>query len=524
MTLTLRPYQHEAVTRIISELRSHRSTLLTLATGLGKTVTFAALAAKVAASGRRTLVLAHRRELLEQAASALHRFNLSTGIESADDRVDVAALPDVTLATVQTLRGERLKRFSPDAFALTVVDEAHHAVAKSYRSVFEHFASARILGVTATPDRADDVALGHVFESVAYTMGIREGIKGGWLAPVELRSVSVESLDLSRVRTVAGDLDRSALEAELVRDEVLHQVAKPLVELSQGRRTIAFVAGVEQAHALADVLRGYGIAAEAVDGGMERSERDAVRTRYTAGATQVVTNAMLYTEGFDAPETSCIALVRPTRSRSLLCQMIGRGTRLAEGKRECLVLDFVPERAPSIRLATPADALSGKELPDDVAAMVREASAGTAGDVLELVASAEAQAQAEAEQKRHALRCDVVYHTARLDPADLLEVANDMAPHARWAQEPATEKQIAVLRESGFQVEHITRGQADVLFGILKQRREAGLCTIKQARRLRSWSLRDDLPFDEARRVMDAIAENKWRPPQWVRAQYSAAV
>jgi superfamily II DNA or RNA helicase len=518
MGIELRPYQSQAVGGIFTELTKHRSTLAVLATGLGKTVIFSAVAKRFADAGCRTLILAHRRELLEQAAATMQRFGLTTGFEQASDCVSLHAMPSVVLATVQTLRGARLERFQRNTFGLVVVDEAHHAVSKSYRTVLEHFADAKVLGVTATPDRADEVALGNVFESTAYRMTISHGIKGGWLSPVELRSVAVDSLDISHVRTVAGELDRSQLEAELTRDAVLHEIAKPLAELTQGRKTLAFVAGVAQAHALAEVLRGYGVVAEAVDGTMGPEQRAAVRMRHVSGATQVVANAALWTEGYDCPEVSCVALIRPTRSRSLLCQMIGRGTRLAPGKTACLVLDFVPSRAPSIRLSSPADALAGRELPEAIAAQVRASSTDAAGDVLGLVAAA----YADAEQKRHALRCDVIYRTARLAIDDLLAVANDMAPTSSWAHEPATDRQIEALQSSGFQVENITRGQADALFGILKQRREAGLCTLKQAKRLRAYGLRDDVSFHEAQKLIDAISHNGWRPPPWVCQQYAA--
>lgn len=125
--------------------------------------------------------------------------------------------------------------------------------------------------------------------------------------------------------------------------------------------------GVEQAHALAAVLTGFGVSAAAVEGSMPAEKRKAVLDDYQSGRVQIVTNAMLWTEGFDAPNTSCVALVRPTRSRALMTQMIGRGTRLADGKGSCLVLDFVPGRMARVRLASPADALAGDELPVDLA-------------------------------------------------------------------------------------------------------------------------------------------------------------
>jgi superfamily II DNA or RNA helicase len=266
--MELRPYQHEAVAAIRRELDSARSTLPVLATGLGKTVTFTAIARGIVDGGGRVLVVAHRGELLDQAETTLRSFGLHVGLEKGAQRLDPSAPPDVVVASVQTLRGARLEAHAPDAFQLVVIDEAHHATARSYQTVLDHFAPAKVLGVTATPDRADGVGLRNVFDSVAYTYDLRAGIRSGFLVPLELRSVVVDALDLSNVRTLAGELRADELQQELMRDRVLHEVAGPLAELATGRQTLAFVVGVEQAHALAAVLKGYGVSAAAVDGSM----------------------------------------------------------------------------------------------------------------------------------------------------------------------------------------------------------------------------------------------------------------
>jgi superfamily II DNA or RNA helicase len=520
----LRPYQLEAINAVRREFATHRSTLLVLATGLGKTVTFSAIARRCKDRGTRVLVVAHRDELLEQAAATLRRFGLSVVIEQGSRRANPSALPDVVVASVQTLQRARLKRFAPDAFGLVVIDEAHHATARSYRELLKHFASAKVLGVTATPDRADGVGLRAVFESVAKRMDLAEGIAGRWLSPLELRTVRVGDLDLSNVRTVAGDFAAGELEQELLRDRVLHQVAGPLAELCAGRQTLVFVAGVKQAHALAEVLAGYGVGAAAVDGSMSRDERARVLQAYRSGHLQVVCNAMLWAEGFDAPETSCVALVRPTKSRALLVQMIGRGTRLAPGKRECLVLDFIPGTLARGRLAGPADALAGAELPDDVAELVRAASGLEAGRLDALIANACAEleqraAQAAAEEakdvRRLIERVGFEYAAPMLDVDQLLKATRLVAPKAANDTEiPATAKDVAWLRELGFTVPDVlSLHDYETLISVVRKRKQLGLCTIKQARKLRSYGLRDDLPYRVARKALDAIAANGWRPP-----------
>ncbi len=533
--IELRPYQVEALEKIIAELARIRATLLMLATGLGKTVTFAALARHYVERGGKVLVLAHRAELLEQAAEKLRAFGLRVEIEQADQRIDPNNLPDVVCASVQTLQRKRLARLHLDTFTLVIVDESHHVVAKSYRAILDHFASSKVLGVTATADRTDRVGLHNVIESVAYRMEIAAGIKGGWLVPIELRSVVVEGLDLSRVRVIAGELQAAELETELVRDEVLHQIAGPLAELAAGRQTLVFTVGVEQAHALARVLGGYSVRAAAIDGSMPGDERKRVIADYRAGRVQALTNCMVLTEGFDAPETACIALARPTSSRSLITQMIGRGTRLAEGKRNCLVLDFVPRRAAKIRLAGPADVLAGKDLPDELAATVREMSGSESVELAELIQRAQARLdareqaaqgheQAERERVKQLVRqVGVVYAAARVDVETLLAAADDgYAEFPRgagpWRGKPASPGQCAALEKAGYELPaELSAHDAAKLFGLLSARREKGLCTLKQARLLRKYGLRDDVSMRDAIMAIDAIAANRWRVPDRIR-------
>jgi len=518
--IELRPYQLAAVAAIEAALRLERSTLLVLATGLGKTITFAAVAQRVVQSGGRVLVVAHRSELLDQAAGTLRSCGLTVAIECGDKRIDRANPPAIVVASVQTLQRDRLTKIAPDTFTLIVVDEAHHATAKSYRNVLAHFASAKVLGVTATASRLDGVGLCNLFASVAYSMTLHAGIKAGWLCPLELRTVRVEPLDLSHVRSVAGELHAGDLAAELTKDAVLRGVAVPLAELIRTRQTLLFGAGVAQCHALAAQLVALGVRAAAVDGSMSAEQRARILADYRAGRLQVVANAMLWTEGFDAPETSCIALVRPTRSGSLVTQMIGRGTRLAEGKTSCLVLDFVPARWSTCKLASPADALAGEPLPDDVAAAVRELTGDRQLKLFTAIAQARADLAAAqaAEHARRAERLrsvDVRYSVARLSMAELLEVVE---PDPKGGP-GASPQQISALRAAGLKVPNdLSRVAATKLFNLLEQRRRTGLCTIKQARRLRAAGLRDDVSFELARVALDAIAANGWRPTPELRA------
>jgi len=534
--MNLRPCQIEASHRILEELERVRSTLLVLAAGLGKTFTFAEVARVVVARGERVLVLAHRGELIQQAAATLRQFGLNVGVEQGEQRVDPQSLPEVVVASVQTLQGKRRQAFSPDAFGLIIVDECHHAVAKTYRGISGHFGRAKLLGVSATPDRADGVGLRVMFESLAYRMDLGAGIAGGWLAPLEVRSVSTE-FDAERVRSVGGELVTADVEAELIRDGHLLAAAKALAELIDSRSTLVFVPGVATAHMLAGELRSHGVRALAVDGTMTVVQRSEALAAYRDGDVQVVVNAALLIEGFDAPHTSCVALLNPTRSRAKVIQMLGRGTRLAPGKESCLLLDFVPGRIGRVRLASPADALAGEELPLDIVARVRTASAMHAGNLETLIAdahsdkaAAEEAARDEAERARAERaaavrklvhRVGLPYAVAKLDVASLLEIVRttDEGWRPEWRRALASPAQIAALRSRGVDVpDDLNKRDARALFDVLAQRSAAGLCTLRQARRLSSYGLRDDLSFEAAREAMDAIAANAWKPPPWMRS------
>ena len=534
--MDLRPYQNVACERILAELRTVRATLLVLATGLGKTVVFSAIARHVVGCGGRVLVLAHRKELLAQARLTLVKHGLAADIEQADKRASPAA--SVVVASVPTMRGDRLAGFAPNTFSLIVVDEAHHATAKGYGRILSYFSSAKVLGVTATPDRTDGKGLGRVFESLAYRMEVESGIREGYLSPVRLQAITIEGLDLSTVPTVAGELHQGEVEQAFddMTDAQWLPVAAAIVEQAGDRPTLVFVPFVKTAYRLAELLRVRGASAKALDGTSKPAERAEVLEGYQLGKVQFVVNAMLLTEGFDAPHTSCVVLLRPTTSRSLVAQMIGRGTRIAEGKTDCLILDFVPARAPKIRLASPEDVLCDRELDDEVKERVAQLQLD--GDMRayhELVAEAEEQianeraaaaANLEYEKRRSIThrrewlrKVGVVYAVATLPTSELLSAICPNIPGDRLASAAQRE----ALVRMGYEVEaDLSMRQASKLFDIARERRERGLCTLKQSRFLAKKGLRGDLTMDEATRVIDEIQSNGWGVPQHVVARYRA--
>jgi superfamily II DNA or RNA helicase len=509
--MQLRPYQVCAVEALAEGYKTYTSQLVVLATGCGKTVIFSHIAKQAVVHGGKVLVIAHRRELLAQAGATLARFGLRGALELAGERAAGAFARgecDVVLAGLQTLQGKRLAAWDPEAFSLIVVDEAHHTAAKSYRNILAQFPTARVLGVTATPDRLDGLGLGSVFQACAYRYDIRDGIKDGYLAPLELHSIRVGALDLSTIKTRAGDFAQDQLAAELVRDEVLHQMALPLSEQCGTRQTLCFCVGVEQSKRLAEILCGYGLAAESVDGAMKDDARAAVLARYRSGETQVVCNAMLLTEGFDAPETSCIALCRPTKSRALLTQMIGRGTRLAEGKIACLVLDFIPERTRGIKLSAPVDVLAGN-LSEEARERTRELSENSA-DMEWLIAQAEQEETARelaAAELRRIERVSSQYVQNQVSVDDILgdERELDGEECDQWTR--------SYLVEKGFKIEGpLSAADARRLEAHLVQRKQLGLCTLKQARLLRKSGLPTNVSLPDASVLIDGLARYGWNP------------
>ena len=338
----LRPYQRECLRSLAARYKAGmRRLLVSLPTGTGKTVIFAHFP-QFFAMKRRLLVLAHRQELLEQAARKFQASGtLSVGIEQADQHAGSA---QIVVASVPSLKGTRLSTLDPEQFYLVVVDEAHHAVAPSYRAIFAHLGllerdSRKLLvGFTATPRRGDRRGLGEVFQEIAYSKGIEEMIRDGYLCRISGWRVHSD-VDLDSVRVRAGDFVESSL-ADAVDNVVRNELVVAAYErLAKGRRCIAFCVNVEHARHLADDFRRMGFRAQAVWGAMPPGERASVLSALRDGDLDVVTNCNVLTEGFDEPSVSCVLMARPTRSLGLYVQMVGRGTRLFQGKQDLLVID-----------------------------------------------------------------------------------------------------------------------------------------------------------------------------------------
>ena len=345
-TCHLRPYQSEALTAVHDAYRAgKRRVIVSLPTGTGKTVVFAHFP-RVLKMKKRLLVLAHREELLLQARDKFRSVDPELKAEIEQAATHAAADAKVVIASVPTLArgGARLSRLQPDEFSIVVVDEAHHAVAPSYRRIFDHFGlfepnvSRYLIGFTATPRRGDKHGLGEVFEEVCYARDMREMIADRYLCPITGWRVYTD-LSLDHVTVRHGDFIESQLARAVnipLRNGLLVQAYR---DFAPGRRAIVFC--VDVAHAK-DVHRAFaeaGIRAAPVWGELSRDQRRSTLAAFSAGEIDVITNCNVLTEGFDEPRVDCVIMARPTKSKLLYAQMVGRGTRLHPGKRDLMVID-----------------------------------------------------------------------------------------------------------------------------------------------------------------------------------------
>ncbi len=343
---TLRPYQREAIDAVLAARRGGtRRMVVCLPTGSGKTVVFAELARL---ARRQVLVLAHREELLQQARDKLQaalggarRVALEQGTQRAPEDAEVL------VCSIRSLHSERLARLVRGRdLGLILYDECHHAVADDNRRVLEQLGcfdegwTGTLLGFTATTQRGDGQPLRRVFERIVYQRGLLEMIEEGWLAPLRGFRVATAA-DLSGLSGGGLDFREEELASAVDIEERNALVARSIQELARDRRTVAFCVTVDHARNLSRALNRLGVPAGVVHGAMAGEVRAQALADFRAGRTRVLTNVGVLTEGFDDPGVSCIAMARPTRSEGLYAQCVGRGTRLAPGKRDCLVLDFV---------------------------------------------------------------------------------------------------------------------------------------------------------------------------------------
>lgn len=518
--MKLRDYQEEARSAIQQDWNEGvKKTLLVLPTGCGKTIVFSKVIEDRVKKGERVLVLAHRGELLDQAADKLEQ---STGLKTATEKAEETSIGSwfrVVVGSVQTMmREKRLKQFPRDFFDTIIIDEAHHCISNSYQNVLQYFESANVLGVTATPDRGDMKDLGTYFENIAYEYTLPKAIKAGYLSPIKALTIPLK-LDLSAVGQQAGDFSTRDLGNAL--DPYLESIADEMVKNASDRKTVVFLPLVATSQRFTEILNEKGFRAAEVNG--ESKDRAKILEDFDKGKYNVLCNSMLLTEGWDCPSVDCVVVLRPTKVRSLYSQMVGRGTRLFPGKTELLLLDFL-WHTDRHELCHPAHLIASS---DDLAnAMTKQIEAAGIPLDLEVVeASAaedviaqreEALAKQLAEMKKRKRRLvDPLQFEMSIQAEDL----SSYVPNFGWEMEPPSDQQVKKLEKLGIHPDEIDNaGKADKILDRLDKRREQGLTTPKQIRFLeqRGFEHVGKWSFDNAKNLIDRIAGNGWRIPAGV--------
>lgn len=511
----LRPYQQQARDRIHAEWDAgHTRTLLVLPTGTGKTIVFASVAADQVRAGDRVLILAHRGELLEQAADKLQR---STGLVSAVEKAESTCLDSwfrVVVGSVQTLqRTARLERFPQDYFGTIIIDEAHHAITDGYRRILDYFSGAKVLGVTATPDRGDMRNLGEVFDSLAFEYKLTDAIKEGYLCKIMAQTIPLQ-LDITSVTMSGGDYAVGDLGTAL--DPYLEQIAAEMARRCKSRKTVVFLPLIKTSQKFRDLLNAHGFRAAEVNG--QSADRKEVLADFDAGKYNVLCNSMLLTEGWDCPSVDCVVVLRPTKVRSLYSQMVGRGTRLSPGKTDLLLLDFL-WMTDKHELCRPADLVCedrtvARQMTEHLAETgcpedIEEAAAQASEDVVAQREEALAK-QLEEQRRKKAKLVDPLQYEMSIQAEDLA----GYVPAFGWEAGPPSEQQTAALEKLGILPDAVeSTGKAALLLDRLNKRRDEGLTTPKQIRCLEKYGFQHvgTWSFEAARHMIDRIAAQGWR-------------
>ena len=515
--MELRPYQKEAKESIFTEWENGiQKTLLVLPTGCGKTIVFAKVAEECVKQGDRVLILAHRGELLQQASDKIAK---ATGLVCSVEKAEETCLGSwfrITVGSVQSLmRESRLNRFPNNYFNTIVIDEAHHCISDSYQRVLNHFPDAKVLGVTATPDRGDMKNLGSVFESLAYEYTLPKAVKEGYLSPIKAITIPLK-VDLTGVGMQSGDFKAGDLGTAL--DPYLYDIAKEMKKYCHGRKTVVFLPLVKTSQKFRDILNQNGFHAAEVNG--DSQDRAEILRDFEQGKYNVLCNSMLLTEGWDCPSVDCIVVLRPTKVRGLYCQMVGRGTRLAPGKEHLLLLDFLwhTERH---ELCHPAHLICESE---EVAKKMTEnlEKAGCPVDIEEAERTAAEEVVAQREEALAKQLAEMKKRKRKLvDPLqfEMSIQAEDLAgyvPAFGWEMAPPSDKQKQTLEKLGILPDQIDNaGKASKLLERLDKRRQEGLTTPKQIRFLegRGFQHVGTWQFDTAKKLIDRIAANGWHVP-----------
>lgn len=538
--MRLRPYQEEAYQAVIDAWADGQRCFVEMPTGTGKTIVFSKLAEHRVSHGR-VMVTAHLRELVRQAQDKIKRSTgLAVDIEMGEERVADSMFqrsPVIAASRDTIVRNNRMARFS-DVRTL-IVDECHRAASAGYQKILDFYKESKIVGFTATPDRLDEKSVGRLFERCAFSYKINQAIEDAWLVPVECARVRVEEIELDDVRVTAGDLNAGDLARRLASDEkIVYKMVGGILEHAGPRKTIVFCPPGHVGDGLYSdkfSVKVTQLLNEAKPGSARRISADtpdAIRKQdledYRKGVFQYLVNVAVFTEGFDEPSIECVAVCRPTLSRALYTQMVGRGTRPLTGivdnieraddrhhaiaksnKPRLLVLDFVGNSGKH-SLVSPVDVFTVGEDED----VVREANKilREGGDVKKIVERARKQVQdrrAEMEARRR-IEIKVKSELKYVNPFKI--VGDKMPPIREWDRtKRPTAEQYAELEKHGIKPKDVENfGHATALLALAWQRRFNGQTSLKQANMLAKNGLDPNMSREQASVEISKLME-RWK-------------
>lgn len=548
--IKLRPYQESAIESIFEEWKDKSSTLIVAPTGCGKTTIFTEVVRR--ASPKRSMILVHREELMKQARERIiKQVKIECDVEMAEFRASTSFWQQApcVIATVQTMYSGnagkgRMAKFNPEDFGILICDEAHHYVSPSYRRVIDYFrqnSNLKVLGVTATPDRADEIALGQIFDSVAHDYEILDAIHDGWLVPVDQQMVRINGLDFSGMRTNAGDLNGADLAEIMEKEQVLQGVASSSIDIIGNKRALAFTSSVRHAEMLSDIFNRHREGMSVwICGKTPKLQRAYHLDRFKNGEIQVMVNCGVLTEGFDCPEVEVIIQARPTKSRCLYAQIIGRSLRPLPGivdalqtnverkkaiaespKKSALIIDFVGN-AGKHKLMSSADILGGKVSMEAIERAVEKATqSGEPMRMDETLDEEEERIRLEIEEKRKAqiarkerLVAKANYTSSSINPFEIYQI--EKAPSRGWdTGKLLSEKQKMILLKMGVNPDSLSYSEGNQLLREQFRRWNNKLCTLKQAAWLNKKGYDSkNMLMKDAGAIMDAWAKNGWKRPE----------
>lgn len=441
---------------------------------------------------------------------------LTTAMEKAEQSC-IGKWDHIIVGSVQTLcRDSRLALFSKSYFDTIIIDEAHHALSSSYQAILNYFDTADILGVTATPDRSDMQNLGKVFDSLAYEYTLRDAISSGYLVKIQVQTLPLH-IDFTNVKITAGDFQAGDIGRVL--DPYLEQIADTLLDYKD-KKIVVFLPLIETSQKFCKMLIERGFNAAEVNGNSK--DRNEITEDFANGKYNVLCNSMLLTEGWDCPSVDCVIVLRPTKSRALYTQMIGRGTRLCEGKDHLLVLDFLWHYEKH-SLCRPAHLIAKS---NDVAIKMTEILETSSMGLEEAEAEAERDVLAEREaalakelaamRKKKAKLVDPLQFEFSIQAEDLTHYV----PAFGWQVSSITDKQKKTIEDFGLNPDTIEdAGKASMLIDRLQKRREEGLSTPKQIRFLENKGFKNVGTWTntQASNMISRISASGWRIPKGVK-------